>query len=102
MPHSDHLVHAKNRAALKKKKLSPFDIIAMVASVVYPLSGLPQFIEICMGHRAGVSLVSWSIFMAMAALLLTYGIKNRVPPMIIGNSLWIVVDGLVVSSLIFG
>ena len=99
MPHSDHYVHLK-RPKLFKKKLTPFDAVVMCVSVAYPLSALPQAISVFQGHAEGVSLISWLSFLACATLFLIYGLKNRVYPMIISNTLWIAMDGLVVIGIL--
>jgi uncharacterized protein with PQ loop repeat len=79
-----------------KKKLGVFDTIVIIASFMYPLSGLPQVVQIFQGTTEGVSLYSWVSFLVFAIIFLTYGLKHRITPMIITNSIWIVVDGLVV------
>jgi len=80
----------------KKKKLGAFDVIVIIASFMYPLSGIPQVIQIFQGSTDGVSLISWFGFMTFATIFLIYGLKHRVTPMIIANSIWIIIDGLVV------
>jgi len=80
----------------KKKKLSVFDVIVVIASFMYPLSGIPQVIQIFQGTTDGVSLISWVGFLTFASIFLIYGLKHRVTPMIIANSIWIVVDSLVI------
>lgn len=101
MPHSDYYIHAKRlRSKLNKKKMTPFDTAVMLVSVAYPLSALPQAVQVLHGNASGVSIVSWMSFLVCAALFLTYGLKNKVPPMIISNTLWIVMDSLVVIGII--
>lgn len=99
MPHSEHILHIK-RPHFFKKKLSRFDQIVLIVSVAYPLSALPQAIAVFDGNVAGVSLISWLSFMICALLFLAYGIKNRVFPMIISNTLWVGMDALVVTGLL--
>ncbi len=99
MPHSEHILHIK-KPHLFKKKLTPFDQLVLIVSVAYPLSALPQAIAVFDGRVEGVSLISWLSFMVCALLFLVYGIKNRVFPMIISNTLWVVMDALVVTGLL--
>jgi len=98
-----HHVHLETKTKNKKKK-APGDIIldriVMIVSILYPLSAVPQLIEIIEGNAAGVSVLSWLSFFACAALFLVYGLRHRVMPMIVSNSLWVIVDGLVVASLL--
>ena len=99
MPHSDYYIHVK-RPKILKKKMTALDTVVMVVSVAYPLSALPQAIQVLHGNASGVSVVSWASFLCCAALFLAYGLKNKVPPMIISNTLWIVMDGLVVIGIL--
>jgi len=99
MPHSDHFIHATPKK-IKKKKFGLFENLVVIVSVVYPLSALPQAWQVFHGHADGVSLLSWFSFLTCAALFLAYGIKHKVPPMIISNSLWILTDSLVIIGVI--
>ncbi len=84
----------------KKVKLTRFDKIAYLASFLYPLSGLSQVFEVMRGDTTGVSVYSWLGFLLFAGLFLVYGLKHKIIPMIISNSLWIAVDGLVVLGIL--
>jgi uncharacterized protein with PQ loop repeat len=101
MPHSEHLLHI-DRPRLFMRKLSNFDKLVIIVSIAYPLSALPQAIQVFQGNTDGVSIISWMSFMVCATLFLIYGVKNRVLPMIISNFLWMLMDGLVISGLLFG
>lgn len=97
MPYNHPLVHAH---IATKKKQTPFDKIVIAAAVFYPLSGLTQAFEVFQGNVAGVSVWSWLGFMGFAILFLSYGILHNIKPMIIANSLWILVDGLIVIGVL--
>lgn len=71
-----------------------------MAAFLYPLSGIPQVIEVYNGQVDGVSLLSWLSFIAFSALFLSYGLIHKITPMIITNTLWLGVDGLVVIGMI--
>lgn len=86
----------------KKKRLTLFDKIIILAAFLYPLSGLPQVIEVFNGHTDGVSLWSWLGFICFSALFLAYGLVHKIAPMIITNILWIAVDSLVIIGLLVG
>jgi uncharacterized protein with PQ loop repeat len=96
MLNSTHLKQTKKKTSGDKA----LDRVVMVVSILYPLSALPQLIEIIHGNSAGVSVVSWLSFLTCAGLFLVYGLRHRVMPMIVSNSLWVVIDGMVVASLI--
>jgi uncharacterized protein with PQ loop repeat len=98
MLHHAHLETKKKKAKSNGDKV--LDRIVMIVSILYPLSAVPQLIEIVHGNAEGVSVLSWLSFFACASLFLVYGLRHRVMPMIVSNSLWVVVDGLVVVSLL--
>jgi hypothetical protein len=98
MSRQNHVVHAH---IAKKKQLTLFDKVIILAAFMYPLSGLPQVIEVFSGHAVGVSLWSWVSFLAFSTLFLAYGLIHKITPMIITNILWLAIDGLVIVGLLF-
>jgi hypothetical protein len=50
------IVHAH---LAQKKQLTLFDKVIILAAFLYPLSGLPQVIEVFNGQTQGVSMWSW-------------------------------------------
>ena len=98
MPHSEHLHHIRH--VHHKKKISTFDRLIIAVSALYPLSGIPQLINVYEGNTEGVSVISWCIFLICAMLFLVYGIRHRVTPMIVTNALWIIVDLSIVVGLL--
>lgn len=84
----------------KKKQINFFDRTIIVAAFVSPLFGIPQVINVLAGNIDGVSLFSWIGFMFFALLFLIYGYVHRLMPVIISNSLWLFIDGLVVVGVI--
>ncbi len=101
MPHTPIHIATKKTPILRPSnhKFTLFDKIVLFVSVLYPLSALPQAIAVLGGKTEGVSVISWMVFMACATLFLIYGIRRRVPPMIVSNSIWIIMDGLVVFGI---
>lgn len=97
MSRQNHLLHFH---ISKKRQITWLDKAAVVAAFLYPLSGLPQVIEVFKGNSEGVSIFSWLGFLIFAAFFLTYGIVHKITPMIITNALWLVIDGLVVLGVL--
>ena len=97
MSFSHPLVHQHVAA---KKKQTLFDKVIIVSAFIYPLSGISQVVEVFRGNTAGVSAWSWMGFMGFSILFLIYGIKNNVRPMMITNSIWIIVDGLIIIGVL--
>jgi len=84
----------------KKKKVTVLDTLVIIASFLYPLSSIPQAIQVFHGSTDGVSLYSWIGFVIFASIFLAYGLKHRITPMIITNSIWIVMDSIVIIGLL--
>lgn len=97
MPYNHPLIRAHS---VRKKKQTSFDKVIIAAAFAYPLTGLTQVYEVSRGNVAGVSVWSWIGFMFFSILFLTYGIIHGIKPMIIANSLWIAVDGLIVIGVL--
>ena len=106
MPHFPFHAPHKNlprQAAGTSNAKVPFtalDRIVLVISVLYPLSAVPQIIVVFAGRAQGVSIISWSIFLICAGFFLLYGIRRKVLPMIISNSLWVIMNILVIIGII--
>lgn len=80
----------------KKKKRTILDKVVAIAAYIYPLSGIPQLLLVYRGDVSGVSIVSWISFACFSALFLSYGLVHKVKPMIVVNSLWLVLDLIIV------
>lgn len=88
------------KKAKRFKKDTRFDRLVLFVSILYPLSAIPQLISIFEGNTAGVSVYSWAGFLVCASLFLIYGLRHRVWPMILSNTLWVMVDSLVVIAML--
>lgn len=84
----------------KKRQISWLDKIAVIAAFIYPLSGLPQVIEVFQGNVDGVSVSSWIGFIFFSIFFMAYGLVHKIKPMIITNALWLVIDGLIVAGVL--
>lgn len=77
------------------------DGVAFVNGFVGPLTSLPQLHMIITTHQtAGVSLLTWWLFTASAALWLAYSIAHRTWPVMISALLSIVVELSVITAVL--
>ena len=75
---------------------SRIEKVAYVAALAGPLSSVPQLWEIWMDrHAAGVSLVTWTLFLVTSTVWLFYGLSKRDRPLIISNALWVVFEAFI-------
>jgi len=88
----------------KKYKDSSFDNIVLLASIVYPLTALPQIIKVFSTHSAhDLSIYSWVGYFVLESVFLIYAIRRRLVPIIIQDALWLVVYGaLIVGIVLYG
>lgn len=101
MPHTP--LHIATKKKPLPKNLHPytnFDRLVLVVAVLYPFSSFPQLVTVFSGKTEGVSLLTWVFFLICSALFLVYGVRRRVPPMIVSNSLWLVMDAIVITGLV--
>ncbi len=94
-PH--HILH---EYVARKWRTTFFDDIITAVAIMYPLMGVPQIINVFSGNTAGVSLISWIAFTIFSVIFLAYGIVNKLRPIIITDSLWVVVNILVVIGIL--
>lgn len=78
--------------------------LTLVAAVVQPLMTLPQAVQIYTTQDAkGVSLFTWLGFLIFGAIFLAYGIKYRLKPIVVAQSLWFVLQlSVVIGILLWG
>ncbi len=77
------------------------DGVAFVNGFVGPLTSLPQLHMIITTHQtAGVSLLTWWLFVASAALWLVYSLVHRAWPVMISAVLSIVVELAVIAAVL--
>ncbi|MBR9690558.1 hypothetical protein GOV08_02625 [Candidatus Woesearchaeota archaeon] len=72
-----------------------------IAGVIGPLLTLPQIIKIWVNKTVeGVSLITWSAFLAYSIVWLVYGITHKEKPLIIAYVLWVILQIMVVAGII--
>lgn len=102
MAHGQHHIYVrrgKTAAKTLKKPPTTFDNVVMAISIIYPLSAVPQAVEVYTG-ATGVSLYTWLTFACVAIVFFAYGLKHRVAPMVVTNALWFVMDVIVVVGIL--
>ena len=84
--------------------VSRIDRLMMFASIVHPITAIPQVYTIYDTQDAtGVSLLTWVGFMIIGLVFLSYGIVHKLKPYILNQIIWFVLDFFVVAGvLIYG
>ena|SRR5688572_5003517 len=91
----------RHLAKHKNKQKEPFDYIVYFVTVATPLFELPQAYAIYSTKSAeSVSLYTWGFFFLNSVVLLTYSVKNRLRPLIIMYSMYLLVEASIVTGII--
>jgi uncharacterized protein with PQ loop repeat len=70
--------------------------VAYVVALCGPLSSVPQMWEIWADRdAAGVSLVTWTLFLVTSVVWLLYGIVKSDRPLILSNAIWVVCEAII-------
>jgi uncharacterized protein with PQ loop repeat len=91
--------HAKKSATppeTKAQKLT--DQLIYCVAIVGPFTAAPQIWEIWVTDKsaAGVSFMTWSLFLLMSLIWLSYGVVRKELPIIISNGLWCIMELIVI------
>ncbi|MCA9459746.1 MAG: hypothetical protein KC550_04325, partial [Nanoarchaeota archaeon] len=72
-----------------------------VVGISGPIMTMPQLFKIWVEKDAsGISLISWSWYLLTAIVWLVYAITHKEKPLIITNSLWIIVEIFIVIGIV--
>ena len=83
------------KSSPKEKKL--IDRLIYVAAVTYPLTTIPQIVDIFISKSSeNVSLMTWLLYDAFTVIFLWYAIDKKLKPLIIEYCMWIVAQSAVV------
>ena len=75
--------------------------LALIAGTIQPLITLPQIITIYANQSAqDVSLLTWAGYTVLGLVLLTYGVTYRLRPIIVGQSIWAVMQSVMVIGIL--
>lgn len=93
--------HQINSQVNQTKARTPIDYIIYLVVIFGPLSNLPQLYNIrVLGESDWVSALSWGIFALISCSWMCYGIVHRDKPLIIMNSVLIVIQSTIVLWVI--
>jgi uncharacterized protein with PQ loop repeat len=85
------------------RKASPLlERAVYLSAILGPFSSVPQIYAIWFVDTSpvGVSMTTWLLFLLISVLWLAYGIVRRDRPLIISNSIWIVLEVIIVVGAI--
>lgn len=93
-----HTFHPKH----KIKNNGTIDTVALIVGILQPLSTIPQIYLVYSTHDASaVSLFMWTSFNIASVILLMYGLRHKLAPIIWAQVLWIAVQTPMMISVFF-
>lgn len=85
----------------QKKKKDVFDYLVYFFMVATPLFELPQVWDIYSNKSAqDVSLITWGFFFVANIAWIVYAVRNKLLPLLIAYSLYLVTEGLIVVGIL--
>jgi uncharacterized protein with PQ loop repeat len=85
----------------RKPKKDWFDYVLYVFMIATPLFELPQAWDIYSTHSAqDVSLATWGFFALSNLAWIAYAVRNKLPPLIVVYSLYMVIELTVVAGIV--
>ena len=84
-----HTFHPKH----KIKNNGPIDTLALIVGITQPLVTIPQIYLVYSTQDASdISLFMWTGFNVASVVLLLYGIRHKLKPIIYAQILWLIVQ----------
>ena len=93
-----HTVHPKHKKAPQN---SGIDTLALIIGVLQPLMTLPQiYLAFSTQDVSGLSLFMWIAWDIASVILLIYGLKHKLMPIIAAQILWLVVQTPIIIAIV--
>ncbi len=88
----------------KIEKNGIIDTLALIVGILQPLSTLPQIYLVYTSRDVSqISLFMWTSYNIASVILLIYGIKHKLRPIIWAQSLWLAVQTpMMIAVLLYG
>lgn len=89
--------HSPRREQLKRVLDKAMVFIALIG----PLATLPQVYQVFMTQDVeGLSIITWGTWTALSGIWLVYGLLHKEMPIAISNSIYVLLQGIVVIAIL--
>jgi uncharacterized protein with PQ loop repeat len=83
------------------KKYRVLDRLVYVSAIAGPIMTLPQIYTIWIDkNTGGISVIAWATYLVNSFIWLFYGLVHKDKPIILTNSLWVMLNILIVAGII--
>ena len=99
--HSHEVDAEKNKKIHENKYVRSIDKAVFVVAILGPLTTIPQVYKIFHNQNAeDISITTWILFTVAALFWLLYGVAHKNKPIIISNTLWTLLQSMVIAGAI--
>lgn len=93
--------HSHHYHLIKGKKKHIINFICTIFAILMPLTTIPQIVLLySTKEAAGLSLTMWIMYLIGVIPFLLFGIINKHVQLIILNSLWLVVQSIMITGIV--
>lgn len=86
---------------VSRKDRSLIDHVMLVASVIYPMTVVPQIYRLYTTQDAsGLSLTMWVGFLLFGVIFMLYAITHKIKPNIISQTIWAIADLIMIVGIV--
>lgn len=90
-----HIMHKKS-----KNSFPVIDNLALLMGFLQPFFTVPQIFMIVESQDASsISLITWVTYDVASVVLLIYGLKHKLRPIIVAQVLWLIVQTILIALL---
>lgn len=92
-----------DQSAIRLKFIRLFEKVMLAFGILGPCSTIPQIVKLYhthSHHAEGFSLTTWSMYLLLSALWLTYGILTKLPAIYVSNGLYTAANLIMVIGII--
>lgn len=90
----------KHQPTLSTKPTGLIDRLVYIGAVIEPIMTIPQIYETWTSDTPSGSLITWASYFIFAIIWLIYAIKYDLKPLIICETLWVCLQGIVVVGML--
>jgi uncharacterized protein with PQ loop repeat len=90
-----HIMHKKST-----RSFPVIDRLAILVGILQPIMTIPQIVMVVsIGDASQISLWTWLTYDIASVVLITYGIKHKLAPIIIAQVAWLIVQTIMIALI---
>ena len=95
-----HIMHIP-RSKKERQSHTVVDTLALLVGFLQPLMTVPQIIVVFQAQNASqLSIITWVAYDIASVVLLTYGIIHKLKPIVVAQTVWLIVQSVLIFAII--